>query len=101
MYLNQNPKRRVSGSALIVRLRFLTISSYPGKWTLNIWEEPSGDAYIVFEDAARTQVRAGTLNKLVQFLTSEEGLFKSFDDVLRPPPSSWLTNSKIHFKRPS
>lgn len=55
------------------------------KWSQNIWEEPSGEPYLLFEDAAHALVRAGTLNKLVQHLTSEEGLFKAYDDV--PAPS--------------
>jgi hypothetical protein len=43
---------------------------------------------MLYEDAAHALVRAGTLNKLVQHLTSEEGLFKAYDDVHRPLPPS-------------
>jgi len=51
------------------------------KGSQNIWEEPNDDSLILFEDPQHQHVRAGTLNKLVQLLTSEDRLIKSYDDA--------------------
>lgn len=41
-----------------------------------MWDEPWNDETIAFEDEAKQVVRYATLNKLVEFLTSEKDLRK-------------------------
>jgi hypothetical protein len=42
-----------------------------GNTNMNIWDEPSGIEYIVLNEN-KNEIKAATLNKLVQELTSEE-----------------------------